>query len=223
MLLWHISYGKSITTLSKETPGAFRQCGSKSGKLWPRKYCPLSLIRNVFKITSFSGFKGRGEGQSEGQASQKASGVNRTGTSWWNSSILLTYDDMIDFPSECSNVGLSSCPHLLVHPASICPPTHPPSRQLMDKASVCLVAWCGVDEWKNNCNEWRVKSESAIFRLSISLQENKLTTNRRSRFRAAGWWEHSECQHHVTTLTRQWKAQKGNFFEGPDQSFKRWM
>lgn len=109
---------------------------------------------------------------------------------------------------KCRIVFLPPSPR----PSSLNLPTHPPSRQLMDKASVCLVARCGVDEWKNNCNEWRVKSESAIFRLSISLQENKLTTNRRSRFRVAGWWEHSECQHRVTTLTRQWKARKGNFF-----------
>lgn len=111
---------------------------------------------------------------------------------------------------KCRIVFLPPSPR----PSSLNLPTHPPSRQLMDKASVCLVAWCGVDEWKNNCNEWRVKSESAIFHLSISLQENKLTTNRRSRFRAAGWWEHSECQQRVTTLTRQWKAQKGNFLNG---------
>ena len=118
------SYGKSITTLSRETTWGFLQCSSRqSGKSWPWNYCPISLITVFSKSSPFSGFKGHWERQSEGQASQKASGVNRTGTSWWNSSILLTYDDMIDFPSECSNVGLSSYPHLHLHPASICPPT----------------------------------------------------------------------------------------------------
>lgn len=174
------------------------------------------------KSSPLSGFKGHREGQSEGQASQKGSGVNRTGTSWWNSSILLTYDDMIDFPSECSNVGLSSYPHLLLH-TRLNLPTHPPSRQLMDKASVCLVAWWKVDEWKNNCNEWRVKSESAIFHLSISLQENKLTTNQRSRFGAAAWWGHfwmtAPC-HYINTAMKDIKR---NFFERPGQSFNFWM
>lgn len=111
---------------------------------------------------------------------------------------------------KCRIVSLPPSPP----PSCLNLPTHPPSQQLMDKASVCLIAWCKVDEWKNNCNEWRVKSESAIFRLSISLQENKLTTNQRSRFGSASWWEHSEWQHHVTTLTQQWKAEKGFFLRG---------
>lgn len=77
-----------------------------------------------------------------------------------NLSILLTYD-MIDFPSECSNTGLSS---FLSHcgNSSCVQPGLPES------------AWHAQEQLK-----WiRMKFESAIFHLSITFQRDPLTTNR---------------------------------------------
>lgn len=82
MRLWHISYGKSITTLSKETPhGVSCSVAAKVGNCDLENTVCFLLLEMFSKSPPFSGFKGRGGGQSEGQASQEASGVNRTGTS----------------------------------------------------------------------------------------------------------------------------------------------
>lgn len=65
----------------KKPPGVSCSVAAKVGNCDLENTVRFLLLEMFSKSPPFSGFKGRGEGQSEGQASQKASGVNRTGTS----------------------------------------------------------------------------------------------------------------------------------------------
>lgn len=121
--------------------------------------CTEVTILPVLLTLPLSRSKGNWGSQSEGrtrQANQKASGVNRTGTSWWwNPSILLTYDDMIDFPSECSNVGLSSTsfstPTLSPSPSSLNLPSRPSALLSANGQSLCL----SVSDMAGRADEWK--------------------------------------------------------------------
>lgn len=73
MLLWHISYGKSITTLSKETPrGAACSVAAKVGNCDLENTVRFLLLEMFSKSPPFSDLRSRrrpirGTGQSESQ------------------------------------------------------------------------------------------------------------------------------------------------------------
>lgn len=193
-------------------------CSAAAGKVGncnPESAVWLLLLKCFQNLRPFLDLRVIGKANQEGQASQKSSGANRKGTSWWNSSILLTYDDMIDFPSECSNVGLSSYhpPISSSIPASICPPTRQHQR-LMDKASVCLRHWrrgWRVEEqlrrMKGEIWECNFPSVNLPSREQVDHQSGGVDSE--GRHLTGARWVTASC-HYINTAMRDIK--KGFFF-----------